>query len=673
MTYDAMTRMSLARVYPMEYDGPDRATLKRMPREVLHLIVKSLKPGDVRSLSLVCKLLRKGCRSYLWCSLVVKPESQYKVDRIPMALPQRIKLRFVHQLHLRLDRADLVDPRCLHWVVPPCEDENRLSALTADCPSPEVRMENLVRRVLALLSRFRRDQLLSFSWELGTCLPIQVLQRVADKHDGLLSLRLATDSHCVDFPDPDPLASVKFKDIETFAWSGVTDLFAVSCFLYRHQKSLQNVELAMTSFATFERDTQKVVSDGFTNHIWEETRLPPAPGQVMHTLTLHWVQNLTLSSVPLAEKFLTTIFDLGRLQSLTLRGCPGWDKALSWVTKSYEGPMALKSLEIQSMRETWRDEGVVGGQWGWEAFFKRTVHLTKLYLGLEVLREEKAAQLIWSNIDFLLDRLVELVVHFVQRSAFLWWPGEFCTFDDKGAGIFSRRTGLLAWNPFNQSMLQSLGISCTPKNLMTLLRPFTQTSSLRFLHVRQTECDVEHQGSYCYANAAETQAGARLRPAFVELANWLFGPQGIRSLQTLAFGDFASNRPSPGHSLFLVRDHGQSRGYSIIQPESDKGRRLLAKSDGYSRMLSACPVLKSIKPQRVQVMTERRQQIPPGFYEEYDFEVDLQTDSEGGETEPDIPTLRTMTGLETPIRRYLRIRDGHVEKRRKMNGGFLHH
>ncbi|RCI09780.1 hypothetical protein L249_3912 [Ophiocordyceps polyrhachis-furcata BCC 54312] len=621
------------------------------------------------------QLLRKACRRYHWCSVVVKPGNQYRAERIP-AMPKAIKLSFVHQLHLRLDECDLVDPRCLHWIVPPRpypkesdglwssgeEDEDRLS--------PLVRIETLRNRVLALLSRFRKDQLMSFSWELGTCLPVDILQRVADRHNGILSLRLATDGHCKELPDPDPIASVKFRDLESFAWSGITDPFAATCFVHRHRSKLRNLDLAMSSHAPFEREKQRA-NDGFANHIWKENRRQHlAPGQQMLTLRLNRVQKLTLSRMAVADNFLITVFDLKRLQSLTLRDCPGWNMALvAAAAADSEGPIALKTLEIQSKCETWRDEGCESGDWSWLEFFRKTVYLKKFYLGLEVLREENAARIVWEAIDVLCDRLVELVVHFSERSAFEWWPS---TFDVKGAGIFDDGGLLGYWNPFNQSILESLGIACVPKHLISLLKPFAETTSLRFLHVRQTKSDVFHQGSYCYAKAEETQAGALLRPGFLDLASWAFGPRGIHSLETIAFGDFASNRPSAGHSLFLVRDHQQSKGYTIVQPSSDKGKRLLSH-DKHRRVLSSCPLVKTVEPQHLATMTQRRLQMPPGFYDDGETEyVQCEEEEEEEESDLDIATVENVSGLETPIRRYLRITNDGVEKRRRMNGGFYY-
>ncbi|RDA89389.1 hypothetical protein CP532_6159 [Ophiocordyceps camponoti-leonardi (nom. inval.)] len=608
LTYDAMTMLSLASISRVGYDGPDRATLTRMPSEVLHRVAAFLYPSDVRSLSLVCKALRKACRRHHWRSVVVKPGDLNRVECIP-TMPRAIKSAFVHQLHLRLDECDLVDARCLHRKVEPrrlplpyhgrftpSDDDDDEESLEED-RSPLARIDTLTNRVLALLSRFRKGQLLRFSWELGTCLPVDILLRIANKHDGILSLRLATDGHCRELPDPDPIGSVKFKDLESFAWSGITDPFALSCFLHRHRRKLRNLDLAMNSHLPFEREARSP-NDGFANHIWTENRRPNTePGGPMLTLTLHGIQNLTLSHIPVADNFLVTVFDLMRLRSLTLRDCPGWNRALAAaviVVEDSEEPVALTRLEIQSKCETWRDGGSEAGDWTWLDFFRRTVHLKKLYLGLEVLREEDVSRIIWEAIDVLCDKLVELVIHFSERAALQWWPS---TFDMKGAGILKHGSGYAYWNPFNLTVLESLGISCMPQNLIFLLKPFAETSTLRLLHIRQTQSDVPHQGSWCYAKAEETEAGARLRPGFLQLASWAFGPDGIHSLETIAFGDLASNKPSPGHSLFLVRDVEQGRrgkGYRIVQPSSDAGKRLMAR-DKHRRILSSLPLVKTME------------------------------------------------------------------------------
>lgn len=430
----------------------------------------------------------------------------------------------------------------------------------------------------------------------------------------LVTLRLATDGHCEMLPDPHPLASVKFDKLKSFTWSGITDLFAVSCFLHRHRYKLQHLDLSLSSPAPYHRLEALADEDCFLHHIWDVDGLGniDSPGKPLRVLKLHSLRELCLSRMPISTELVTDIVDMQRLESLTLRECPGWTTALAAMAAGEGDSVALGSLEIQSAMEVWNDEASdTKLSYRWLDVFKKTVHLGRLHLGLEVLLEEDASDRIWEAVGVLGDVLVDLVVHFREHSGLMWRDDSF----DADGGRIVDEFGRCAWNPLSATSIETLGLACSPKHLMTVLKPFALKSCLRFLHIRHTKTDALQLGSHAYLSVYCNRAGAALKKDFTDLAEWAFGPRGIRSLRVIAYGEFALGYPWPGHSLFLVRNRRLSEGYDVVQIESDLGRRIRTE---YKLTLEACPLLKGMIPGRdmdMDAMTKLRLERPNNYYE----------------------------------------------------------
>jgi hypothetical protein len=92
-------------------------------------------------------------------------------------------------------------------------------------------------------------------------------------------------------------------------------------------------------------------------------------------------------------------------------------------------------------------------------------------------------------------------------------------------------------------------------------------------------------------DAAEAAGGPRLRPEFHRFAEWVFGPQGIGSLQLLAVGDFAYSgriRSLQEETLILCRNTGDgSMSNFRINPVDGSEAEVLHE---YRDALEACPV-----------------------------------------------------------------------------------
>lgn len=86
-----------------------------------------------------------------------------------------------------------------------------------------------------------------------------------------------------------------------------------------------------------------------------------------------------------------------------------------------------------------------------------------------------------------------------------------------------------------------------------------------------------------------------LTPSFHDLAEWAFGPQGIPSLQIIAFGDFAYRRNGWSlHNIFVCRnaDKGSAgRRYRVFDARDKEHEGEWAPIvEPYWAFLEACPV-----------------------------------------------------------------------------------
>ncbi|KAK0666810.1 hypothetical protein QBC41DRAFT_325147 [Cercophora samala] len=159
--------------------------------------------------------------------------------------------------------------------------------------------------------------------------------------------------------------------------------------------------------------------------------------------------------------------------------------------------------------------------------------------------------------------------------------------------------------------------------IVTLLTPFTYASRrLKLLHLRQTGSNVRKYDSWAFKETlrppppglgrrrvnpdnpknydardlvaltpAEVQS--MLEDDFARFLDWTFGPNGILSLQAVAFGDFANGHMSGKylHNIFACRSSDEPYGYRVFDCR-DKGHKNEWRdvADEYADFLESCPV-----------------------------------------------------------------------------------
>ena len=88
---------------------------------------------------------------------------------------------------------------------------------------------------------------------------------------------------------------------------------------------------------------------------------------------------------------------------------------------------------------------------------------------------------------------------------------------------------------------------------------------------------------------------AALKESFCELCKWAFGPQGIPSLQVIAFGDFSRGLAGDAlENIFVCRnesDAGDGHDYQVFDPrDKEHEHEWAAFVLPFKGFLGACPV-----------------------------------------------------------------------------------
>ncbi|SPQ20845.1 1a532a71-0c79-4bda-9482-1067b3070ccc [Thermothielavioides terrestris] len=290
------------------------------------------------------------------------------------------------------------------------------------------------------------------------------------------------------------------------------------------------------------------------------------------------------------------------LRTLILRECPGWPEFLAHVT-DLGLPVRLKKLEIQDHR--WQKDLV--GLSAMEGFLGAFQGLEELFVTQKRLLDPQ--------------RLLNSALH--HRATLKRFihpvPDALDDIPDDCWFYF-----------FGSCDLEFIGRHCHPELLRPILRPFMSKDSLKVLHIRQPPFSLyDGYVSWAFKDTArlsfrdpDSDDGADqdvnrdvngdddeddgrlrswLRPQFIEFAEWAFGPQGIGSLQFLAFGKFAHGGRLPfgwrlrSASFILARGRGDGAG-SAFRVLSERGPEARAMLEKYRDALEACPMDELLHP-----------------------------------------------------------------------------
>ncbi|KAL4909752.1 hypothetical protein BDW74DRAFT_173247 [Aspergillus multicolor] len=162
--------------------------------------------------------------------------------------------------------------------------------------------------------RFPDNQLRSFRWEVGTCLPESIFhsdKSFLESQKRIQSLVLIADSGCrTDNDAHPPIDLVQFSELRPIEWKGLsryTDFESLRARIQAHGHKIQSLTLDLLNWDRAE----KTWSDGFQQHSTEE----PYMGNFF----------ADLSAVSFMHTGMSMLYAMNftHLKTLTLRNCLG--------------------------------------------------------------------------------------------------------------------------------------------------------------------------------------------------------------------------------------------------------------------------------------------------------------------------------------------------------------
>ncbi|TIC93708.1 hypothetical protein CH35J_009063 [Colletotrichum higginsianum] len=523
--------------------------LTRLPIEIISTVIKQLPGKDVKSLSLVSKAIHDRVELSIWESVRVRPETEARLSLIRGADCPLRALRAAKHLRFHFEISKATCERCPHYLdngdphVPDDEEEYALERPDEEFP----RFLRLAREAEALVRRLEDDQLLSFSWDIGTCVPAEILGThgiVSRRQSAIRSLTLVTDYTCeADLPGS-VIDLSSFNQLTSLCWKApnVAHIPALSSAIRSNAPRLKSLELDFARIELLdelpletvagrrqvqelnvtlleeennsEEDNEEEEQDIPIVFQWERasylaTILGPSPSRGSSLSALPALQELTLSFVPVSAAT-ARVVDVGALRSMTLRKCNGWGEFLDEVVL-LGTRVRLRSLEVDALetRASHADEG----HHALAGFLGSFRGLERLFMCLcppVPDHEDGVWRLLWGSLSGHRDTLKSLVEHRRRASnqrlgakshlriprSFFFWPWR----DGHEMGMTrssarEMRRDPAALNPLAGLALESIGTTCEPARLKSFLWPFKSEPSLRLVHIRQSRFLAYRPGS----------------------------------------------------------------------------------------------------------------------------------------------------------------------------------
>ncbi|TRX92264.1 hypothetical protein FHL15_006879 [Xylaria flabelliformis] len=291
------------------------------------------------------------------------------------------------------------------------------------------------------------------------------------------------------------------------------------------------------------------------------------------------LKQLSLNAFPLdSPERLVEFLNVRQLQSLKLRLCPGWSSFLRTLYESGRG-VNLKSFELKNSIDLTDDFE----EYDISDFLNSFTGLEELYLSVV---DPSSPFLLWKAALHHSSSLRRMV--YQVRTENVFGDSKYCGEEEDLINLSMR--SIKAWKRLTYHLgaldLECLGLTCPPFRLPLLLQPYCQKGTLKVLHVRQSKLDTNRYGSWCF----DSHKPESVLPSFQYLVNWVFGPDGICSLQLLAFRDFQYRGRLSSYNLILRRkDAPVADGelpYYRLDPLLERNKSL---GDAVCGFLEACP------------------------------------------------------------------------------------
>ncbi|OJJ77907.1 hypothetical protein ASPBRDRAFT_251915 [Aspergillus brasiliensis CBS 101740] len=423
----------------------------------------------------------------------------------------------------------------------------------------------LTSALLNAFARFAPDKLQRFCWNVGTCVPIEILGRsgfLVQNQRKLEAICLRT-GHTCDIGD-DQISLSEFTSLKSISWSGLdhaSHMAELCLSLKLNARHLESLDLGARETCLYRRPEDSI-QDMFARWIL---------GMCEHSTKSVFpvLKHLALFKMDLSAIFhcFPSIFNPSVLQTLKLRHCKRWGKALQAIQESGTKNIALKTLLIQS------------GLDGHDAY-SSLIELPSFIGSFEGLEG-----LFLSNLSPIepISTWCSVVAHKKTLKQLL------CEhFHSNGYADSPRRLYLSAsQNPLAELNLEFLGICCyDPNILISLLSAPLLKKTIRVLHLRVIprqyviSGDLESRATTTTTNNKRPPPPKRGSSEFLE---WAFGPSGPPYLTAVVSMDPLS--PNPRSDRFHVRDEHKKHRWLSLHRDRAKRYNFFRQ---YGDALDAC-------------------------------------------------------------------------------------
>ncbi|KAG5788596.1 hypothetical protein H9Q69_012349 [Fusarium xylarioides] len=575
---------------------------ERLPHELLKFIISEISIQDVKNLSQTSKHFRSSTLPTLWTSVVIpawstKDTYGIGIDGFPLdrlVFTKSISLRFVTENNARAFPHDRRLQTCQE-----ANDEEIVDKLSS--------FEKFTEVILSLLERFEKEQLTSFSWDLGTCIPTPILGSngiVARQQPMLSALNLTAYPFCQRYNSRQRKIDLSaFRHLLNLSWRGPSseNLGVLSTALKNNRPHLETLELDLVNWPHlrkalgYRNDNERVHRMRARDYM-HKTIL----GLDIHSphITFPNLHTLVLSHVPLTATLVQSVnFEV--LGSLTIRSCPQWYDFVQAIARR-RIPVRLKKLELQ---ESWpkndaaTDETEDGDP---------TEVLLEYFQGLEKFYLDQTGDMLskdtWENVCHHSSTLKRFVNHsnFYDEELEEVWT-------DLPDMMINERDKERWWDDPTSSSLYNLdldfiGLSCEPIHLLDVLNPFSKKDCLKVVHVRQSRKNIEYTWSWGImvitddepvddtpaVDEGENPSSEYLEPMFWAFVEWAFSYKGIKSLEYIIFGDFGRPERTSRGNLLICREGYGSEDFHIIRESCPSPEWDYVKKE-YGDALRSCP------------------------------------------------------------------------------------
>ncbi|EKJ68981.1 hypothetical protein FPSE_10825 [Fusarium pseudograminearum CS3096] len=515
-----------------------------------------------------------------------------------------------------------------------------------------VKYECLAQRTMAMLRRFDDGELEAFDWSYTTCIPSEVLEYLSIKHPSIQSLSFTTDPFCSRFnrwSRTTDLNLSAFHNIRRFSWKAPMGChFAtISNLVQTNAEHLEELEVNLQSWSRQWEDRETRVVWRTDSDEWDKVPASTMLAREMFGLDFDAatrtcfpkMRSLKLTRVPLrdeaANKTVTAAsINLAGLTSLKLIMCLYWTLFLQDMAQS-PTPIQVKSLEILDFYL--QTPNVTST--------KKVTAITDFldsFNGLEELFISHCGPTpvleFWKHLERHAPTLKAFVHHQritdLDEELLLSRNGK--DLEDPAISLTDR--GIIGQDPTRNPLwrlnLEFIGLTCAPEYLRDILLPFVSKGSLKVLHIRSTGAnvgtyppsvfdnaldsritDAEQNGEIIDKNVGDNDLDSQskdeikislqyisvairereewktppLRQSSRDFADWVFGPDGITSLEYIVAGDLSHGSRYSERNALICRSAEWGRRYRVISQKTG-GEEWVDVKTRFGRALEACPV-----------------------------------------------------------------------------------